>query len=463
MRILLGLVALAAAYAQPYDLVLANGRVMDPASGLDGIRHVGIRGGTIAAVSATPLQGRHVVDAAGLVVAPGFIDLHSHGQTPENYRFKARDGVTTALELEVGVSPVAPWYAEREGRALVNFGATVGHIPARMAVLHDSGTFLPRDKATGPANAAERRQVLDLLRRGLDEGALGIGMGIAYVTDATRAEIYEIFQLAAERKATIFVHMRNGGPVEPGAIDSLQEVLADAVSSGASLHIVHITSTCLSESALCLAMIGGARQHGLDVTTEAYPYTAGMTDIASAIFAPGWEQRLGGIHYNDLQWALTGEWLTAESFARYRKQGGMVAVHGIPQEVVRTAIASPLVMVASDGIMQEGKGHPRAAGTYARVLGRYVREQHALSLMEALRKMTAMPAARLGLRTKGRIAVGADADITVFDPARVIDRATFEQPAQYSDGIPFVAVHGVLVVNQGELVETVLPGRAVRR
>ncbi|HEY2017199.1 MAG TPA: amidohydrolase family protein [Bryobacteraceae bacterium] len=464
MRLVFPLLAISAlASAQQYDLVLANGHVMDPASGVDAVRHVGIRGGKIAAVSATPLRGANVLDVKGLVVSPGFIDLHSHGQTPENYRFKARDGVTTALEMEVGVSPVPAWYKEREGHALINFGATVGHIPARMAVLHDSGTFLPRDKATGPADAAQRRQVLELLGRGLDDGALGIGMGIAYVTEATREEIYDVFRFAAQRKATLYVHMRNSGPVEPGAVDSLQEVLADVAGSGASLHIVHITSTALREAALCLEMIAGARKRGLDVTTEAYPYTAGMTDISSAIFAEGWQKRTGGITYSDLQWAKTGERLTAESFARYRKQGGMVAIHSIPEEVVRTAMSNPLVMIASDGIMEEGKGHPRAAGTYARVLGRYVREQHVMSLMDALRKMTVMPADRLGMKSKGRLAVGADADITVFDPARVTDKATFDQPAQYSEGIPYVLVNGVIVVKDGQLNESVLPGRGVRR
>jgi dihydroorotase len=450
-------------FAQQYDLVLANGHVMDPASGLDAVRNVGVRDGKIAAISASPLRGKQVVDVKELVVSPGFIDLHSHGQTPENYRFKARDGVTTALELEVGVSPVGPWYAERQGHALINYGATVGHIPARMAVLHDTGTFLPRDKGTGPADAAQRAEVLALLRRGLEDGALGIGMGIAYVTEASRAEIFEVFQFAAEHKATLFVHMRNSGPAEPGAIDSLQEVLADALGSGASLHIVHITSTALRETGISLQMIAGARKRGLDVTTEAYPYTAGMTDLSSAIFAEGWQVRMGDIGYGDLQWAQTGERLTAESFARYRKEGGMVAIHSIPEEVVRTAMSNPMVMIASDGIMQEGKGHPRAAGTYARVLGRYVREQHTMSLMDALRKMTVMPADRLGLKSKGRLAVGADADITVFDPVHVTDRATFDRPAQYSEGIPYVIVAGKVVVKEGELDESSMPGRPVRR
>jgi N-acyl-D-aspartate/D-glutamate deacylase len=450
--------------AQDFDVVIANGRVMDPATNLDAVRHIGVRAGKIAAVSATPLRGGTTIDAKGLVVAPGFIDLHSHGQTPENYRFKARDGVTTALEMEVGVSPVPAWYREREGKALINYGATVGELPARMAVMHDTGKLLPHDKAVERATTeAERKQIRELLGRGLDDGALGIGMGIAYEPLATREEVYQVFRFAAGRRTTIFVHMRSSGPVEPGAVDSLQEVIADATAAGTSVHVVHITSTALREAPLCLAMIAGARERRLDITTEAYPYTAGMTDLSSAIFSPGWEGRTGGITYKDLQWAATGERLTAESFARYRKQGGMVAIHSIPEDVVKLAVADPTVMIASDGIMEEGKGHPRAAGTYARVLGRYVREQHILSLMDALRKMTSMPADRLGIKTKGRLAVGADADITVFDPARVIDKATFEKPAQYSEGIVDVLVNGVPVVRGGELVPGINPGKGVRR
>lgn len=463
MRFLFTLFFAVPLFAQPYDLVIANGRVMDPASNLDAPRFIGIRAGKIAAISPTALPGRTTIDAKGMVVAPGFIDLHQHGQNLESARLKARDGVTTALELEVGASPVAGWNRAREGKRPVNFGASAGHIPALMTVMHDSGGLLPHDAAANRVPTdAEHRASLELLRRGLDEGGLGIGMGIAYVK-STRAQIIDVFRLAAERHVTVFVHMRNGGPEEPGAIDSLQEVLADAAATGASLHVVHITSMCLRETPLCLDMIAGARKRGLDVTTEAYPYTAGMTDLASAIFEPGWEKRQGGISFGDLQWAATGERLTAESFARYRKQGGMVAVHSIPEEVVRQALSNPMVMVASDGIMENGKGHPRASGTYARVLGRYVREQHVLTLMDALRRMTAMPADRLGLKNKGRVAVGADADITVFDPQRVIDRATFEKPAEPSQGIAYVLVDGVLVVKDGQLQESAMPGQTLRR
>ena len=450
--------------AQSYDIVLANGRVMDPETNLDAVRNVGIRGAKIAAVSASLLEGRLVIDAKGLVVTAGFIDLHQHGQTAESYGYKARDGVTTALEMEVGVNPVAAWYAEREGHALINFGATSGHIPARMAVFGDSGRLLPRDVAASSAGTPEQRgKIYELIRQGLDDGALGVGMGIAYVPKASREEILDVFRIAAQRRVPVYVHMRDGGPAEPGGvIDALQEVLADAAATGAPLHIVHITSMGLRQTPLCLSMIRGAERRGLDVTTEAYPYTAGMTDLSSAVFDDGWQARQGGITYRDLQWAATGERLTEQTFARYRKQGGMVAIHSIPEEMVRVAMADPMVMIASDGIIENGKGHPRNAGTYARVLGRYVREQHALSLMDALRKMSLMPAQRLGIQSKGRLQAGADADITAFDPARVIDRATFENPAQYSDGIPYVLVNGVLVVKDGKL-EGVTPGKGLRR
>ena len=457
------ILAIPLAHSQQLDIAINNGRLIDPASATDAVRSLGIQGGHIAVISEHPLSGRTAIDARRLVIAPGFIDLHSHGQTPENYAFKARDGVTTALEMEVGVWPVSSWYSSREGKALVNFGASAGYLPALMQIMRDSGTLVPRDNAVKRTPSGnEWQQALEHVREGIREGALGIGLGIAYTPKVSREQIFELFKLGAERRRCLFVHMRNGGPVEPGVIDALQEVIADAAVTGASLHVVHITSMGLGQTAVCLQWIKSAQARGLNVTTEAYPYTAGMTDISSAIFSDGWQARQGGITYQDLQWAATGERLTPELFTRYRSQGGMVAVHSIKEEVVKLAMADPSVMIASDGILVDGKGHPRAAGSYARVLGRYVREEQALTLNEAIRKMALEPAERLGLTEKGRIAVGADADVTVFDPAKVMDRSTYDNPAQYSEGIPFVIVHGTLVVKDGELQSGILPGQGIR-
>jgi dihydroorotase len=464
MRPLLWLLAALVA-AQPgpasYDIVLRNGRVLDPAAGLDAIRQIGITGRKITAVSTQPLRGRIEIDASGLVVAPGFIDLHSHGQTPENYRYKAMDGVTTALELEVGVSPVSEWYKAREGRSLIHFGASAGHIPARMALMKDTGGLLPRDAAMNRAATADEQKAIETaVQRDLDEGGLGMGMGITYTPTATPDEILSLFSLAAKFKRPVFVHMRGGNVVA-----SLQEVMTDAAVSGAPLHIVHINSAATAKTPLALQMIEGARARGLDVTTEAYPYTASMTEIASAAYA-GWEQR-DPEYFARLLWPATGERLTRETFERYRKQGGFVIQFGNTDEMVRAAIAHPLVMIASDGIIENGKGHPRGAGTFARVLGRYVRDEKALSLMDAVRKSSLMPARRLesmspAMRQKGRLAVGADADISVFDPVRVIDKATFDNAAQYSEGFRYVLVEGTFVVRDGKLQDGVAPGQAIR-
>lgn len=466
MRFLLLLLPLLLA-AQTYDIVLQRGRVIDPESGLDAVRSIGIKGRKIVAISTRPLRGKDEIDTTGLVVAPGFIDLHSHGQTPENYRYKAMDGVTTALELEVGVSPVNEWYSVREGKALINFGASVGHIPARMAVMKDTGDFLPRDAAMNRlATPVEQEAIGAALQKGLGEGALGLGMGLAYTPSATHEEILDLFYLTAKWKRPAFVHMRDSGSALPGIFESLQEVIADAVASGASLHIAHLNSMAQKKAPEALRMIEGARARGLDVTTEAYPYIAGHSRLESALFDPGWQLKQGAT-FSDLQWDLTGERLTPESFARYRKQGGGVVIFQNTEEIVRTLIAQPMVMIASDGRMIDGTGHPRSAGTFARVLGKYVREEKALSLMDAIRKASLMPAQRLEamspqMRQKGRIKVGADADISVFDAAHVIDKATFEKPAQYSEGFRHVLVEGSFVVREGKLQEGITPGRGIR-
>jgi dihydroorotase len=447
--------------AQNYDVVLRSGRVMDPESGLDAVRNVGIRGKKIAAISSNQLRGKVEIDATGLVVAPGFIDLHQHSQTPEAYRYKAMDGVTTALELEAGVSPVSGWYAAREGKALINFGASSGHIPARMAVMHDSGTLLPRDAAMNRVATPEEQKMIEAaVEKGLDEGGLGMGMGITYTPTAGPDEILSLFYLAAKFKRPVFVHMRAGN-----VVPAMQEVITDAVAAGVPLHIVHLNSAATAKTPEALRIFDGVRARGLDVTTEAYPYTASMTEIASAKYN-GWENRPPE-DYARLLWPPTGERLARESFERYRKQGGFVAQFDNTEEMMRMVLAHPNVMVASDGIIENGIGHPRAVGTYARLLGKYVREDKSLSLMNAIRKASFLPAQRLEvispqMRQKGRLKVGADADIGVFDPARVIDKATFQNPAQYSDGFRCVLVEGTFVVRDGKLQEGVAPGHGIR-
>jgi dihydroorotase len=304
--------------------------------------------------------------------------------------------------------------------------------------------------------------------RGFRQGALAEGMGINYTAAATHQEIVEMFRAAAKYGGSVHVHLRYAGIKEPATgLTGLEEVVAAAAETGAPLHVVHVTSMGLKFTPDLIAMVEGAQRHGLDVTTECYPYTAGSTMLQSAIFDPGWQESQG-ITYKDLQWADTGERLTAESFEKYRKQGGIVVIHSIPEEAARTAVANPIVMIASDGMMITGaKVHPRGQGTFSRVLGHYVREEKALDLMTALRKMTLMPAQRLQKRApafqnKGRIRVGSDADITVFDANRVIDKATYDAPLQYSEGIQFVLVNGVPVVKDGQLVEGIFPGQAAR-
>jgi N-acyl-D-aspartate/D-glutamate deacylase len=456
-------------WAQQYDLVIEGGRVMDPETGLDAPRSVGIREGKIASISSFPLSGKRVIHAAGLVVAPGFIDLHQHGQDLASQRVKAFDGVTTALEMEIGAPDVTQFLESKAGHSIIHYGTTASHVAARSLVFGaplPQGTILPK---TGPATEehATPEQIHEIqqrLRDQIDAGALGVGMGIEYVPGATRLEVIDMFRVAAERKLPVYTHMRSAGHVEPGsAVQSTEEVIGAAAISGASLHIVHVNSTCLKDALECLSLIEGARAHGVDVTTEAYPYIAGMTTINSAIFNPGWQQKLD-ISYHDLVIPNTGEHLTQARFDELHNSDAQqwVLIYSNTQEMVDKIIPHPLVMIASDGV----EGHPRNAGTYSRVLAQYVREKKSLTLMEALRKMTLMPAQMLERSTseghrKGRLQEGADADVVVFDPQTIADRSTFENPMEPSVGVKYLVVAGTPLIEDGKMVERVFPGKAI--
>ena len=451
---------------------------MDPETGLDAVRNVGIRDGKIARISATPLSGRQAIHAAGLVVAPGFIDLHQHGQETTSQRVKAFDGVTTALEMEIGAPDVAQFLKAKEGHSLIHYGTTASHVAARSLVFGaplstvtigpHAGIpeILPKSgPATDlPATPEQIEAIQKRLRDELDAGGLGIGMGIQYTPGATRLEVIDIFRVAAERKLPVYTHMRSSGRVEPGsAIESVEEVIGAAAISGTPLHIVHINSTCLRDSLECISLIEGARARGLDITTEAYPYIAGMTAINSALFNPGWREKLG-IDYGNLVLPDTGEHLTKARFDELHNSTAQqwVLVFANTQETVDAVIPNPLIMIASDG----AEGHPRNAGTFSRVLAQYVRDKKTLTLMEALRKMTLKPAQMLErstpeARRKGRLQEGADADIVVFDPQTISDRSTFEKPMEPSIGVHDLLVGGTLLIDKGNMVPDVYPGQAI--
>jgi N-acyl-D-aspartate/D-glutamate deacylase len=474
--LLLGLLGFGCSRPERYDLVIKGGRVIDPETKLDAVRTLGIRGQRIARISEGPLDGARTIDASGLVVAPGFIDLHQHGQDDRAYRLKAMDGVTSALEMETGVPDLPKFVAARHGKALINFGATVSQEAARVVAWGDQlapSNMGPEasidDPASGPATDApptpeQLARELAFLARGLDEGALGIGIGLEYTPGSTRLEIIRMFQLAAKRKLPIYVHVRSVGALEPGSsVESVGEMIAASAVSGAPVHIVHVNSSCIQFVRDCFEMIEGARARGLDVTTEAYPYGAGMTSIASALFNPGWRERRG-IGFDAIEIPETGEHLTEARFTALHRAAKpvYVLIHMNPDSVVATAITSPLTMIASDGLAS----HPRQAGTYSRVLAKYVRTEKSLSLIDAIRKMALMPADRLvvstpAARRKGRLQEGADADVVVFDPATIEDKATYRNPLEPSVGMRAVVVMGTPVVLEGKVVEGVFPGQAI--
>ena len=468
----------ATAIAQQYDLVIEGGRAMDPETGLDATRNIGISNGKVARISAQPLAGKRVLSAKGLVVAPGFIDLHQHGQDIASGRVKAFDGVTTALEMEIGVPDVAAFLKEKDGHSLINYGTAASHAAARALVF---GAPLPAEDLSphsgipeilpksGPATnqAATSEQIEAIrqrLRSELDAGGLAIGMGIQYTPGATRLEVIDMFRLAASRSVPVYTHVRSFGSVEPGSdIEAISEVIGASAISGASLHIVHINSTCLRHAMECIGLVEGARARGLSITTEAYPYIAGMTTLNSALFNAGWREKLG-IEYSALQIPDTGEKLTKQRFEELHASTKPQAVlmFANTQEVVDKVIPNPLIMIASDG----AQGHPRNAGTFSRVLAQYVREKGTITLMDALRKMTLMPAEVLEKSTpaghaKGRLQEGADADIVVFDPQTVADRATYQAPMEASTGMQYVIVGGTVLIDQGKMVPDVFPGKAL--
>ena len=454
------------AQAETYDLVIRGGRVIDPETGLDAVRNVGISGNKIVTVTQDKITASKVIDARGLVVSPGFIDLHAHGQNAVAQTYQLRDGVTTALELESGTYPVQKHLDDRKGTALINYGYSSAHGNVRVEV--KMGDL--KKAFHEPATETELAAILAGVEKGLDEGGIGIGFPLDYFSrGVTEAELEGLFRLAARRHVPLFVHIRMADDASDPS--GFRELVDMTRKTGASLHMVHVVSTGLERVPLYLEMMDKARAEGLDITTELYPYTAGSTGINSGIFDHDWQNKFG-VSYGAVEWPPTGERFTGkEMWDQYRADypDGIVIIHAMTEKWVEQAMSHPGVIIASDGMPIETldeRAHPRGMGTYARVLGRYARDRGTLTLPDAINRMTYLPAKRLEsfvpvMKRKGRLQAGADADITIFDAENVIDRATFAQPNQYSKGIIHVIVGGQIMVKDEVLQEGIFPGQPI--
>jgi hypothetical protein len=442
----------------PYDVVLRGGRVMDPESGLNAIRNVGIRDGTIAVLSAESLHGEVVLDAEGLVVAPGFIDLDTYARLA---RFQVTDGVTTMFDIRNGTAEVDAWYAEHHGKMPIHYGVGVGFREVRHQVMEPTEPYT----TDVPAGDDELAEILRGIGHGLRRGAVAIGMGPGRHTALYR-ETLETFRLAAGLGSVVVAPLRDAIWHETDVPANLAELIGTAALTGASAHIPYLSSSGGPHVPRLLELIDMARERGLDITAEDYPYRGSVNRLDGNL---DYLRAASDEELSDVFLAPANRTMKREDIERYRDQEAtIVFLNSWIEPYVQQSISSPLTSIASHGFLDgQLRGHPRTSGTYSRVLGRYVREQGRLTLMEALRKMTLMPAQRLedrvpAMKKKGRVQVGADADLVAFDPNRVIDRATFQEPTLSSEGMRYVLVNGLVVVRDGVVQDGVLPGRPVR-
>ncbi len=442
-----------------FDLVIAGGRVMDPASGFDGLVDVGIDGDRIAALSAVPLRGRRTIDARNRVVAPGFVDLLSAEPNPFGVWLKLADGVTTNLAMH-GVNNYArPFFDRYRDQTPIHYGGAFHH--------HFIRGFDIGARIDEPLNRAQLDRLAALAADNLDQGFAGISFSPEYSPGTTTDEMTQLSRVAADRGDVCFFHVRHSDPDPPGtSLEAIDEVIRIADATGAAVHIEHLTSTggtyVMPEA---IAQIEAARSRGVDITACVYPYDFWGTFLASARFAPGWQERYG-LEVSDLQVAGTGQRLDPDSIGRAVADNRLVAALGsIPEGDLTSALVQPWVMIGSDAIPTVGlNNHPRGAGTFARTIGRYVRELGVLDLMTGLAKLTILPTRRVevmipAMATKGRLQRGADADVVIFDPERIADRATVAEPANPSVGIDHVIVAGQLALVGGEVDRSVLAGR----
>lgn len=489
-----------------HDLIIRGGRVIDPESGHDAVADVALKGATIAAIGGNLGAAAQIVEADGLVVAPGFIDLHAHGQSLPADRMQAFDGVTTSLELELGVWPVARWYEEQAhiGRTL-NYGASTGWVFARIATMttqqveasiEGMGRAMrdPRWSAA-VATAAETVEIVERVRLGLDEGGLGIGFPSAYVPGAGVKEMTALCSLAALENAPTFTHIAYMSNIDPrSSIEAYIRLIGYAGSTGAHMHICHFNSTSLQDVERAADLVRTAQAQGLKVTLEAYPYGIGSSVVSAAFFTdPEFPERTGG-GYDTVELLQTRQRFASRDdlmAAQDKDPGALILWHFLDVDVSPRhrdlldvsvlfpggAIASDAMPWMLDGVAYGGDAwplpdevvsHPRSAGTFTRFLSRWVRDRRAMPLIEGLRKCALIPAQILEastpqMRRKGRVKPGCDADLVVFDFEALRDRAEFSAMNLTAQGMRHVFVQGEAVVADGVLKPNARPGRPVRR
>jgi hypothetical protein len=480
------------AYGQDsYDIAILNGWVMDPETKYDSVANVGIKAGKIAVITKDKITGKETIDATGLVVAPGFIDTHFHWTRTMGYKLGLRDGVTTGMDLEMGTlgTYMDQWYKERDGQTQMNYGAATAHEFARSLVLdgataHDTPET---QKARGAGsnwsqkkpNLEEGNKILKVLDEGLRAGAIGIGSTLGYMRDGVTArELFEVQRVAANYGRQTSVHLRytpGNATTEP---NGAQEVLANALALGAPACVCHFNNPGWPMVHELLATL---QKRGYNVWGEIYPYAAGSTALNAVFLKPEmWLKTLGYKYEDSLMDPATNTFYTRETYEADIKKDPtkIVIVYKMPKEDIVKWLRLPEVTIACDAMPIPGdwawdmpyeklpNTHPRGGGAHARSL-RLGRENN-IPLMQTLSQLSYNSAKHLGamglksMQVRGRMQKGMVADITIFDPIKVTDNATYQQGTLPSTGIPYVVVNGVMVVKDSKVLNGVNPGQSIR-
>ena len=477
-----------------FDIVIVNGRVIDPETRLDAVRHVGINGGRITAITEEKITGKETVDATGHVVAPGFIDTHWHYDRPWSNKLALRDGRTTAMDLEIGTHGpyINQWYKERKGKNQTNYGQAVAHEFARSEVLDGFkgaqdvySAIKSRAVGTGWSlkhpNLEEGNRILQLLDEGLQAGGLGIGSTLGYMRDGVSGrEFFELQKLAGLYGRQTGAHFRYTPGTDVTEANGIQELLANAAALGVPALACHFNNPGFN---LVHELLVRMRERDMNVWGEIYPYAAGSTALNAVFLEPEvWVKQLGNKYEETIQDVATGEWYTQESREEMLKKEPTraVLVFKMPESAILdwlkltgvSIVTDGMPMVPDDGLTWDTpyeklpNTHPRAAGSYAKAL-RLARENN-LPLMQIIAMSSynsAKPLGKMdlkGMQERGRLQEGMVADITIFDPETVTDNATYEKGTLPSTGIPYVIVNGTIVVKDSEVLKGVNPGQPIR-